>query len=142
MSVALAVAACKGKVPAVPTAPTASDVLRNVRRDNGLMRTSWAGRERACGNQPLRRWYHEQAGQTRAALREAPKRDFPIAGEAAATNLFGHRYPNRHSCHRIFLRSGLTARVLGASLKRRYPIWSPTPTRGFARRPRASARLR
>ena len=36
----------------------------------------------------------------------------------------------------------LTRPAIGASLKRRYPIWSPTPSRGFSTQPRAHARPR
>jgi len=49
------------------------------------------------------------------------------------------RYPPRHTIHQKSLPPALTPRSVGANLKRRYRIWSPTPSRGFFTQPRASA---
>jgi len=40
------------------------------------------------------------------------------------------------------MRSGLTPRPVGAKVKPRYPIWSPTPSRGFLSQPGTTARPR
>jgi len=61
-SAAVRGAACKGSVPTLLNAPTASDVLINSRRERVLMGASLIGMDglgrRALG-QSLRRWYHE-----------------------------------------------------------------------------------
>src|ERR1035441_4234099 len=49
--------------------------------------------------------------------------------------------PDGTDIYQISSLPALTGPIDGATLKPRYPIWSPTPSRGFARQPRAPARL-
>ena len=82
-------------------------------------------------------WAEGWGGQARPAMKaEADLGEI----QGGWGEFWGCGYRERHKDHQNSWFYGLTARADGASLKRRYPIWSITPSRGFAAPARAQAR--
>jgi len=75
------------------------------------------------------------------SLRESGLRVNAVGAAVPNRIEFAPGNPDGTDIYLISSLTALTAPISGATLKPRYPIWSPTPSRGFVRQARASARL-